>query len=286
MCVKDKAVVFVIFCLLSALLIISLFKYQTSVTHHYQRILVDLSLLGKNNFKINEQVLLSQLGLLRNYDQIIQATSDMDRVFQRLIKDKNEINTEGNHEINKHLTILDKEVSRLGIAVDHFLSANAVRNNSLIYLARQLRSFSEKNGAINRSKETHLAYRLMQEILLYNRWPEAERKAEIDDLSYQLQNSRLAPFSDVMNENVKLITDHSRVFAQYTVLADKELDIILFSNISETIALLRITVLNMHQQHVKLERKIDTVVWVLCILLILLQMFAIRSKVTKHLQPK
>ncbi len=286
MYVKGKAVVFVIFCLLSVLLIISLFKYQTGVTHHYQRILVDLSLLEKNNSKIKEQVLLSQLGLLRNYDQIIQATSDMDSVFQRLIKDKNEINTEGNHEINKHLTTLDTKVSRLSIAVDHFLSANAVRNNSLIYLARQLRSFSEKDDAINSSKETHLAYRLMQEILLYNRWPETERKVEIDDLSYQLQNSRLAPSSDVMNENIKLITDHVRVLAQYTDLANKELDIILSSQIGETIAFLKITVLKMHQQQVNLEMKINTAVWVLCILLILLQMLAIRSKVTKHLQPK
>lgn len=281
--IKDKAVVCVIFCILSMLLIVSSFKYQTNGAYRYQEILVDLSLLENHYFKIKEQVLLSQLGLLRNYDQIIRTINDMRGVSQRMMKEIHVISAQGNHEIDKRLTLLYTEISRINIAVDHFLSANAVRNNSLIYLSRQMRNFSEKGGAINSNKETQLAYRLMQVTLFYSRWPETERKAEIDHLSHQLHFSRLSPSSQVMSENIKLIIDHVKVLAKYTYLADKELDIILSSHISETITFLRKSVLNMSQQHVYLERKIDTAVWVICIVLIILQMFAIRSKAPKHL---
>ena len=280
---KDKAVAFIILSILSALLILFLFKFQTADTHRYKDILINLSVLEKNTFKINEQVVRAQQGSLRNYDQMFHIVDEMEDVLQRLMKDKYTIDAQGHHETDTQIGVLGTELKRLKLAVDHFLSANAVRNNSLIYLAWQMRNFSIKSAVCINGKEINLAHRLIQEILFYSRWVEPERKAEILDMSSQLSSSKLPRG---VNENIKLIVAHARVFIHYSDLADTEVEIILSSPMSEAISRIRKKYLNMYQQNVDMERKIDIAVWVLCILLILLQINAIRPKALKRSLPR
>ena len=280
---KDKSVAFIILSILSALLILFLFKFQTADTHRYKDILINLSVLEKNTFKINEQVVRAQQGSLRNYDQMFHIVDEMEDVLQRLMKDKYTIDAQGHHETDTQIGVLGTELKRLKLAVDHFLSANAVRNNSLIYLAWQMRNFSIKSAVCINSKEINLTHRLMQEILFYSRWVEPERKAGILDMNSQLSSSKLPRG---VNESIKLIVAHARVFIHYSDLADTEVEIILSSPMSEAISRIRKKYLNMYQQNVDMERKIDIAVWVLCILLILLQINAIRSKALKRSLPR
>jgi hypothetical protein len=255
-----------------------LFKVQTADTQRYKKILIDLSVLEKNTTKINEQVIYAQQGLLRNYDQMFHIVDEMEGVLQRLMKEKYAGHVQGQHEIDTQIGVLGIEFKRLNLAVDHFLSANAVRNHAFIYLVRQMRNFSVKSAICIKGKEINLADRLMQEILFYSRWDEPERKAEIIELSSQLSSSRLPRGLD---EKIKLIVAHARVFIHYTDLANTEVEIILSSPVSDTIMLIREKYLNMYQQGVDLVRKIGIAISVLCILLILLQILVRRPRTPK-----
>lgn len=224
--------IFLVIVLVVILACLVFIQTTLSSDQQHQNILNKLQKIDKNSVFLNEQVLKVHQGLLRNYDNLITTVDQLEVMVASLETEKLGLNQHQPNDIEH----LQQMLTKLGLSTEHFLSANAILNNSLAYLPVLINELSSRK---NEQRGTAvLAHQLLEEVFLYNRWRELERKSNIKKLIGIL----LAGSMVVKPDKADLLTaiiSHAQIINEYSDLVDNELKTIFSIDISKTIATLR-----------------------------------------------
>ncbi len=216
---------------------------QTTLSsdQQHQNIVNNLQQIDNNSVFLNEQVLKVHQGLLKNYDNLITTVDRQQVLLASLETEKPGLNQHQPNEVEH----LQQMLTKLGLSTEHFLSANAILNNSLTYLPVLINELA--SGTDEQKQTTELAHQLLEEAFLYNRWHEPDRKANIQTLIDRLLTRSMTLKPDKADLLTAIIS-HTRIINEYSDLVDNELKTIFAIDISKTVATLR-------QQYIQLFAK-------------------------------
>jgi len=126
-----KFKVFLVF-LLSTILV-GLVSVQTifNFDQQYQDSLDILQQIDRDSVLLNEQLLKTHQGLLRNYDGVITIT---DALQENILTIEQKLEQNGQQNQRNDLAALKQIITELSSSTEYFLSVNSILNNSLAYL--------------------------------------------------------------------------------------------------------------------------------------------------------
>jgi len=195
---------------LAALLLLSwLFKQSVQVD-------IDLHLRTVQNFEqmrqqdalLNQYILESRFGQLKNYDPIVSAQQDISYLLETLEKEKPSYFSNGNTKIQQAFMQYRTLFLQKTELIDKFKSHNAVLRNSIQYfpLASQLKL--EEIGPL--SENAKLIHDLRESVLLYDHHSSIELKNHIQQLLHVLRQSANPTDSTLQSlmKHVDIIIDH------------------------------------------------------------------------------
>ena len=250
----------IIFLLMATLIILFALQKNLFSDEHNQDTLNKLQKIETNSVILNEHILKIRQGLLRNYDGLMIAVDDMQKLTEHLKQHGYY------HQDNFAINQLDHALKKLSSSVEHFLSVNAILNNSLAYFPLLVNEFAPHTEDYQREKA--LSHQLLEEIFVYDRWHEQQQKTALIKTLKRLETITIdSPEKTIL---LNTLISHAKNIINYSDLVDLEIKRIFSHNIPNKVALIHQQHLNYYTKHYQQENYLNLAVYAVSILLALL----------------
>lgn len=208
------------------LLALIIFRALDNTASIHQTLLKQLQQLDRNVHLLNEHILKSRPGLLKNSDEIIKIVKFIENKTQQLHSQKY---LAQNKEHADSLYSLLETSQTLSNSVNQFLTNNTIINNSIRALPILIKKLSSDYFI-----DPRLTDQLLNSVYQYMLWPEARKKQQITDFITELEKKK-------SNENPKVaeilnfIKAHSILILSKTPLLNENLNSILNTPLTTTL---------------------------------------------------
>ncbi|MCP6760136.1 MAG: PAS domain S-box protein [Fischerella sp. CENA71] len=184
-------------------------KSQAVNSEQHQRYISNLRQIQELDARINQNVLQTRLGLLRDYDPIVneqtklrQILADLQQIPSYIESDRRQIL---NHAIEAYIQVKSQKEKQ----IERFKSQKAVLSNSLTYFPTAIADLT-KNQTINPTLANRLN-KLLRDTLLYNLSNNQELKPQIEkEIKQILTDAR----STNQSTNVERAIAHARIILE------------------------------------------------------------------------
>ena len=256
------------------LLALITFRTLDNTVSDHQIILKQLQQLEHNIHLLNEQILKTRQGLLRNSDDIIKTLKFIQDKTQQLQTQKNLSQNKKNTEPLHHLLNTSQILSH---SVDQFLTNNAIINNSIRALPILIKKLNSDHFI-----GTHLTEQLLNAVYHYILWPQTESKQQL-----MLSLAELDPKQS--NENLQFtktlefIKAHCSIILLKTPLITENLHTILNVKFDTTLLQLESNTIQSFNHNHKQKQYLEWIIYTIAISLTLF-VFSFISSLRKSQQ--
>ncbi len=256
------------------LLALITFRTLDNTVSDHQILLKQLQQLEHNIHLLNEQILKTRQGLLRNSDDIIKTLKFIQEKTQQLQTQKNLSQNKKNTESLHHLLNTSQILSH---SVNQFLTNNAIINNSIRALPILIKKLNSDHFV-----GTHLTEQLLNAVYHYILWPQAESKQKI-----MLSLAELDPKQSNENlqftETLEFIKAHCSIILLKTPLIIENLHTILNVKFDTTLLQLESNTIQSFNHNHKQKQYLEWIIYAIAISLTLF-VFSFISSLRKSQQ--
>lgn len=233
--------------LILVLVLAGLSIYGRNTDHELHEKVLHLSHnLIEDEARLNQNVLMTRLGVLRQYDDLNKDLADMQAAYEELLRVLAQVYTDIPDDAVTLLQAMKDSLKVKDEQLEKFKSANAILRNSLMYFTLGTSTFTDKirdgqgNEVLTRQFGM-LSIRMMQ----YYRNPDNETKGLLDEALHELTNSR---HKKQYTAEISNILVHGRLVSQQLEQTDIYLNRLLDSLIANELYKVVNTYLIHHEQ--------------------------------------